>query len=118
MKHIGIVGSRRRDGLKDYHVVREAFDVVYEVGDIIVSGGCPKGGDRFAENIAEEKGVPTIIFNANWRLGRHAGFLRNTDIANKSDVLIACVAEDREGGTEDTIRKFVEEHGIDGLILV
>jgi hypothetical protein len=38
-------------------------------------------------------------------MGPGAGFLRNTDIAKDADVLIAVVAADRTGGTEDTIRK-------------
>ena len=39
---------------------------------------------------------------------RGAGFVRNGDIAKDSDVLIACVAPDRTGGTEDTIKKFLK----------
>ena len=33
-------------------------------------------------------------------------YARNTLIAQDSDVLIACVAADRKGGTEDTICKW------------
>ena len=48
MKRIGIVGSRRRNSPEDFLLVQEAFCQIYEEGDIIVSGGCPKGGDAFA----------------------------------------------------------------------
>ena len=52
--------------------------------------------------------MPIFIFHADWeKFGRGAGFVRNGDIANNSDVLIACVAKDRKGGTEDTIGKFL-----------
>ncbi len=73
-----------------------------------MSGGCPQGADNFAETIAKKMQVPITIHYAAWnRLGKRAGFARNGDIAAEADVLIACVAPDRTGGTEDTIRKFI-----------
>ena len=106
-KIIGIIGTRRRDRHKDYEVVEKEFFEVYEEGDWICSGGCPKGGDRFAEKIAKRYGIPIIIFYPNWKKhGKGAGIIRNTYIAITSCELIACVAEDRTGGTEDTIKKF------------
>lgn len=106
---IGIVGSRRRNTDADYTAVLEAFKKLYTLGDEIVSGGCPQGADRFAEVIAKKLQVPIKIYYAEWdRLGKGAGFVRNTDIAADADKLIACVAEDRTGGTEDTIKKFVK----------
>ena len=106
MKTIGIIGSRRRDSIQDYEACVKAFAQVYEPGDRIVSGGCPKGGDRFAELIAEDCGIPIILHKADWnRYGRGAGYQRNGYIARDSDILIAVVSTDRLGGTEDTIRK-------------
>lgn len=104
---IGIIGSRRRNTSEDYALVLGAFESV-NVGEVsIVSGGCPLGGDRFAEQIATKFSIPIKIFPANWRTyGPGAGFRRNRDIAAESDILIACVSKDRTGGTEDTIRKF------------
>lgn len=120
MKRIGIVGTRQRNKAGDYIDVRNAFFKIYNVGDWIVSGGCKKGGDRFADFLAEEWGIPILIFYPNWKkYGKGAGFVRNTDIAKWSEILIACVADDRTtGGTEDTIRKFIEFHTSDDLILV
>ena len=118
MKYIGIIGTRRRDSQEDYRIVRKAFLEVCEQEDVIISGGCSKGGDRFAERLAKHFCTPIKIFKANWSLGKHAGFLRNTEIAKKSDILIACVAKDRKGGTEDTIKKFLKTHAIKNLILV
>lgn len=114
---IGIVGSRRRDTLEDYDKTLAAFFEVYNKGDTIVSGGCPRGGDRFAELISKDEDIPIKIHRADWSVGRHAGFLRNGLIAGDADVLIAVVAPDRTGGTEDTIRKFVRIGG-KRLILV
>ena len=109
MKWIGIIGSRRRDSKSDFLKVETAFVSVYKEGDRIVSGGCSRGGDRFAEEIAFIRKVPIKIYPAEWsKYGVAAGFIRNSDIAKRSDVLIACVAEDRKGGTEDTIKKFLK----------
>ena len=118
MKTIGIIGSRRRNEQKDFKAVEKAFLSIYQKGDTIVSGGCPKGGDRFAEIIAEKYQISIEIYKPNWKLGRHAGFLRNIDIAKNSNTLIACVAKDRTGGTEDTIRKFLKFTIKDNLLLV
>lgn len=141
-KVIGIIGSRRRDTEEDFLITRNAFIEVYEPGDKICSGLCPKGGDWFAVLIALGAGwqtdpvarrwlynkvkkgehkleIPSIWFPAEWdKYGRGAGFKRNTDIAQTSDILIACVAHDRKGGTEDTIKKFRNMENKKGLILV
>ena len=107
MKTIGIIGSRRRNSLTDFYATQDKFLEIYEDGDHIVSGGCPQGGDAFAEKIADTLQAPIKIYYARWKQhGRAAGFIRNGDIARDADVLIACVAPDRTGGTEDTIKKF------------
>jgi hypothetical protein len=109
MQVIGIIGTRRRNGSEAYKKVETAFFEVYEKGDWICSGGCPKGGDRFAEVIAKKYGIPILIFYPNWQKHkRGAGIIRNMDIAFHSTILIACVAKDRKGGTENTIRSFLK----------
>lgn len=120
MKIIGIVGSRRRDSdNSDFIPVRNKFIEIYEDGDWICSGGCPKGGDRFAKMLHKEYCIPYLEFPANWyKHGKSAGFKRNGDIAKASDVLIACVSEDRTGGTEHTIKLFIKLHGEDKLYIV
>ena len=116
---IGIVGSRRRNTKEDYQKVEEAFLKIYKDGDSICSGGCSKGGDRFAEQIAMKFKVPIKIFPARWDLyGKAAGFKRNTTIAENSDVLIACRSYDMTGGTEDTIKKFKKLKPNNNLIFV
>ena len=56
-KKIIIIGTRKRDTDEDFQVVWESFRKYYEDGDIIVSGGCKLGGDRFAEVIASRMGL-------------------------------------------------------------
>jgi hypothetical protein len=118
-KKIGIVGSRRRNSPGAYKAVLAAFNNVYGDGDWIVSGGCPAGGDKFAERIARDLGIPLVTFFPKWKSeGLPAGHNRNTHIAEESDVLIACVAFDRTGGTEDTIEKFTAIHPASEVIIV
>jgi hypothetical protein len=122
MKTIGVIGTRSRNTLEDYIKVHKKFHEYYKPGDSICSGLCPKGGDRFAVAIANKLDLPKdkrMWFPANWKkFGRAAGFTRNTDIAENSDILIACVSKDRTGGTEDTIKKFLKEKDKSNLILV
>lgn len=119
MKTIGIIGTRRRDTDTDFGLVKQSFLKYYKEGDTICSGLCPKGGDRFAVMLAKEYKTLVLWFPAEWdKYGKGAGFKRNMDIAENSDILIACVSEDRTGGTEDTIRKFVRLKSADNLHIV
>jgi hypothetical protein len=117
MKIIGIVGSRRRTSDKDLELLLHKFVDIYEEGDKIVSGGCPEGADKWAEAIAaqydltEENGK--LIVHRPESVPRGSSYYkyvqafhnRNTLIAEECDVLIAVVARDRTGGTEDTVKK-------------
>ena len=118
MKTIGIIGTRRRYTPADWLLVYEAFCQVYEEGDRVCSGMCKTGADQFAVLCSDIWDTEPIWHWAKWHLyGRGAGFKRNGDIARDSDVLIACIAADRTGGTEDTIRKY-SKMGKTRLILV
>ena len=114
MKKIIIIGTRRRNTHSDFIKVELVFLKIYNKGDMIVSGGCRTGGDRFAEILIKKYNTPKKIFKAKWRkdgkYNRYAGFERNTPVAKFGDEMIACVASDRTGGTEDTIRKFRKFH--------
>lgn len=131
MKRIGIIGTRRRDTPSVQRLIEEQFWKIYQEGDIIVSGGCPQGGDKFAEAIAKANGIPILTIYPNYkRYGQGAPKVRNTPVAQASDVVIASVIRPEEpleeiikrtkGGTEDTLRKFIakEEHNIKKVIIV
>lgn len=111
MLMIGIVGSRRRNTINDRIKTIAALDQLLKAKVIdhyrLVSGGCPLGADSFAQTIAKDRGLTITIHYPDWKggLGKAAGFVRNTYIAEDCDILIAVVASDRTGGTEDTIRK-------------
>ena len=121
MIKIGIVGSRRRNSMGDRNIVEAKFNntrkSIPDERVCIVSGGCPSGGDAFAEYIAKKYGETIIIHHPNWsKYGKSAGHRRNSLIAKDSDILIACVAEDREGGTEGTIREFLKLYNSEGRL--
>lgn len=116
---VGIVGSRRRDTEEDLYLIVNEFNKIdhSKTKIVVVSGLCPEGGDRFATIIYYKHKTMKLWFPAEWSLGRHAGFVRNTEIARWSDYLIATPSSDRKGGTEDTIRKFTRFHGHDNLVV-
>jgi hypothetical protein len=128
-KRIAVVGTRSRNTSAAYELVEKAFFEVYEEGDIIVSGGCSKGGDRFAEVIAKQYGIPILIIYPDYRrYKRGAPTVRNGPVAQASDIVIACVRKAEEGidevlkrkkgGTEDMLKKFVENKPKERIILV
>src|SRR4030042_5809772 len=91
-KVIGIIGTRQRDTPISFNKVREVFYQIYEEGDWICSGGCPKGADRYAEQLAKVEGIPIILIQPNYKKYKQsAPIIRNGDIAKNSDVIIACV---------------------------
>jgi len=114
---IGVVGSRRRDTAQDKELIRTALK--YLIGKDpktrihLVSGGCPRGADRFAEELAVELGLGISIHypdrskleaDTKWAWAK-IFFARNTLIAEECDFLMALCHADRKGGTEDTVKK-------------
>jgi len=84
-ERVAIVGSR---DWEDHQMVR---DYVYSLDedDTVVSGGA-RGVDQWAQIYAEERGLKTLIFPADWDThGKKAGHLRNHDIVENCDRLVA-----------------------------
>jgi hypothetical protein len=118
---IGIVGSRRRNTLHDRKIVFKLVEWLLS-GELecgrplqLVSGGCPKGADAFAEEAAKIfAGVEIEVVpvdkegvSSRWEF-RTRAFARNRVIAEKSRILFALVHPDRKGGTENTIEHALE----------
>ncbi len=121
--YVGIIGTRQRDSADDYVLTHETFSKKiegYRNDVVIVSGLCTKGGDKFAVTLYKKFETKKLWFPAQWNLfGNEAGFLRNTDIAITSDVLIAVRNHSNIGGAEDTISKFIRHKQSDkNLILI
>ena len=86
-----IAGGRN---FKDYLLLREKCD--FHLGNkmkncrIIVLSGTAKSADTMGEQYASERGFMLEKHPANWRThGKSAGIVRNMEMAEKADALIA-----------------------------
>ncbi len=117
MKYVAIVGSRSR---RDPETV-ERLVAGLPADTVIVSGGAP-GPDTWAEQAARKQGLAVQVFRPELEDARSQGQVtrryhnRNQRIVDVADELIALVAPDRRGGTEDTIQR-AERKGIPITIL-
>jgi len=84
-----VAGSRQ---LNTFDMVEEAIDDFWLMGNEIteiVSGGA-RGVDRLGERYAQENKIPLKVFPAEWdKHGKAAGAIRNDQMANYADALIA-----------------------------
>lgn len=81
---VAVVGSR---GFRDFELMRATLDQL-EI-DEIISGGAA-GADKLAEQYAALSDIPTTIFYPDWaRNGRGAGFIRNINIIDAADRVVA-----------------------------
>jgi len=104
---LAVVGSRT---FTDYQLFYEVLDSILEVhGGMIelISGGA-KGADSLAKRYADDAGIGIKIFAAHWdEFGKGAGMIRNTDIVNECDQLLA-FWDGKSRGTLDSITKAVQ----------
>ena len=81
-----VAGSR---SIIDPAVVAAAMDACGWLPAVIISGAA-RGVDRLGECWAEEQGIPVERYPADWkRHGRSAGMIRNRQMAQVADALIA-----------------------------
>ena len=95
-----IAGSR---GILDYNKV---LDTVIESGFHIseVVSGKAFGVDQLGEQYANENEIPIKYFPANWNeFGKRAGYLRNEEMAEYADALIA-IWDGTSKGTQHMIQ--------------
>jgi hypothetical protein len=81
-----IAGSR--DGVEYEDVVKAMESCPWTPTEIV--SGKARGSDTFGEQWANDNNIPIKEFPANWdRYGKRAGYIRNTDMANYADALVA-----------------------------
>jgi hypothetical protein len=96
---VAVIGSRTFD---DYELVKETLSTF--TISLLVSGGA-KGADSLGERYANENNITTLIFKPDWKKhGPAAGPIRNTDIVNNADTIIA-FWDCESRGTKDSITK-------------
>ena len=69
----------------------------------IISGGAG-GPDRAGEMWAAENDIEIVSMKPNWALGRGAGLIRNGEMVERAEALIA-LYDGQSRGTADTIAK-------------
>lgn len=86
--NIAIIGGR---DFNNYNLLKESIFKEINLNEIslIVSGGA-KGADSLGERLGEEFGISTLVFKPDWsKHGRGAGFVRNKQIIENSDIVFA-----------------------------
>jgi len=84
---IGIVGNRTFPH-DDIPLVDRVVDGL-SPGTTVISGGATRVNCRALEH-AERRGLPTVLILPDYnQFGSEAGYIRNKEIVNKSDILIA-----------------------------
>lgn len=104
-----IAGSRT---YSDFEKLCQVCDYLLQYkSDIeIVSGHHKDGADKLGEEYAKQRGYPVQQFPADWdRHGRAAGPIRNSEMAEYGDALIAFLDEGRCRGTKDMIYQAKEK---------
>lgn len=81
-----IAGSR---SIKDIKLVYRAVAFSdYAITQIV--SGTASGVDKLGEEYARNMGIPVVRFPADWDLhGKSAGYIRNKEMADNADALIA-----------------------------
>lgn len=106
-----IAGSRSALDYRD--VVRAVRDAETYRGiriTEVVSGGA-RGPDKNGELYAERNGIALMRFPPDWaKLGKRAGMVRNHEMGNYADALIA-VFDGESPGTTDMI-KYARKRGL------
>jgi hypothetical protein len=112
MIKLGIVGSRSRNSPEDRALLKSLLVRQLKKGKEfhLVSGGCSRGADKFAEELAFDLNLGISIHKPDvergctrWEYAR-ACYARNLTIAQECDILIAC-HDGVSAGTLDTINK-------------
>ena len=86
-----VAGSR---GFDDYAVLQTVCDNFLspkkQTHNIVIVSGTAKGADSLGEQYARERGYTVERFPANWQqYGKAAGPIRNRQMANNADAIIA-----------------------------
>ena len=96
---VAVIGSRT---FNDYDEVKSVLSTLKIT--LLISGGA-KGADSLGEKYAKENNIETKIFYPDWsKHGKKAGFLRNSDIINEAELIIAFWDKSSKG-TKDSLDK-------------
>jgi hypothetical protein len=105
---VATVGSRTLSDKKHYSTIKSHMNQIFPnpsaMISLLVSGGAI-GPDQFGEQYAKEYKIPLSKKLPDWnKHGRGAGMIRNTEIVESSDVIVA-FWDGVSNGTHDTLNK-------------
>ena len=91
MFRVIIAGTRE---FQDYNLLRQTMDRllanIQKGEEIVVVCGMARGADSLGKRYAQERGYAVKEFPAEWdRFGKAAGFIRNEEMAQNADALVA-----------------------------
>lgn len=82
-----IAGGR---DFNDYDLLKLKCDTILKnQTNIEIVSGTARGADKLGEKYSQEKGYRVKLFPADWNLGKKAGYIRNEQMAQYADSLIA-----------------------------
>jgi hypothetical protein len=106
MFRVLVTGSR---DWEDVAAVRAEFDVIaqHEGKEVVlVSGNCPNGADKIAEDLASEYGWTLELHPADWQThGKSAGFKRNTAMVETGVQYCLAFIKNESAGASHTAKK-------------
>lgn len=83
-----IIAGSRSTTLSDFSEGMVACPFLLQISTVI--SGTAKGADALGERYAELNDIPLFKYPANWdKHGKKAGYLRNIEMAENADALIA-----------------------------
>ena len=102
--NLAIIGSRNFNNYT--FAQKEILNIIKDnkiIINKIISGGAV-GADKIGEKFSEKFNIPIEIIKPDWSKGKQGGVIRNTDIINKSNYVIA-FWDGQSKGTLDLINK-------------
>jgi hypothetical protein len=107
--YVIVAGGRDFD---DYELLCRKLDIILKnQTEVVIVSGAARGADTLGERYAKERGYPVHPFPALWnKYGRRAGFIRNAEMLNYSDALVA-FWDGKSRGTAHMI-KIAREKGL------
>lgn len=100
---VAVVGGRQFRDKEYLYFVLDKYNEKHGISHI-VSGGAV-GADGLAELYAKDRCLPITVYPANWnKHGKGAGYIRNQQIVDDCDVVLA-FPDPNSVGTYDTVDK-------------
>ena len=89
-RYMRVIIAGGRD-FSDYQLLKDRVNYyMSNASDVVVICGEAKGADLLGKNLAKENGWLVKSFPAKWELhGKSAGYIRNKEMADTADVLVA-----------------------------